>query len=52
MDKTSYMMDCITGSLYKDGICKTSDHLMLLDVVEESGLAKELLTKKTKAMGA
>ena len=52
MDKTSYMMDCITGSLYKDGICKTSDYLMLLDVVEESGLAKELLTKKTKAMGA
>jgi hypothetical protein len=45
------MMDCITGTLYKDGICKTSEHLRLLDVVEANGLQDELLMKKAKAMG-
>ena len=51
MNQTKYMMDCITGTLYKDGICKTSEHLRLLDVVEANGLQDELLMKKAKAMG-
>jgi hypothetical protein len=50
-NETKYLMDCITGSLYKDGKCKTSDHLKLLDVVEEDNLQKELLTVRTKALG-
>jgi len=44
-------MDCITGSLYKDGKCKTSDHLKLVDFYEHPGLEKELLTVRTKALG-
>ena len=52
MNKTSYMMDCITGSLYKDGICKTSDHLVLLDVVETDGLYIQLMESRSKALGA
>ena len=51
MKETKYMMDCITGTLYKDGKCKTSDHLKLLDVLEEDGLQNELLTVRTKALG-
>lgn len=50
--KTPYLMDAITGSLYKDGKCKTSDHLKLLNVVEKSGLDKELMNKRQKALGA
>lgn len=46
-----YMMDCVTGTLYKDGKCMTSDHLKLLDVVEEDGLAKHLMTLRAKALG-
>jgi hypothetical protein len=51
INETKFLMDCITGSLYKDGVCKTSDHLKLLDVVEAEGLQKELLDKRTKALG-
>lgn len=51
MNNTKYLMDCITGSLYKDGICKTSDHLKLLDVVETDGLQTKLLNKSAKALG-
>ena len=51
MNETKYLMDCITGSLYKDGKCKTSDHLKLMDVIEEDNLQKELLTVRTKALG-
>lgn len=50
--KTQYLMDAITGTLYKDGKCKTSDHLKLLNVVEQSGLDKELMNKRQKALGA
>ena len=50
-NQIKYLMDCITGTLYKDGICKTSDYLKLLDVVEEDGLQKELLMVRTKALG-
>ena len=49
--KIPYLMDAITGSLYKDGKCKTSDHLKLINVVEESGLDKELMNKRQKALG-
>ena len=52
MNKTSYMMDCITGSLYKDGKCKTSDHLYLMDVVETDGLYIQLMESRSKALGA
>lgn len=51
MNETKYLMDCITGSLYKDGLCKTSDHLKLLDVVESDDLQLKLLTKSAKALG-
>jgi hypothetical protein len=50
-NETKYMMDCVTGSLYKNGKCKTSDYLKLLDVVEADGLAKQLMELKTKALG-
>ncbi len=50
--KTPYLMDAITGTLYKDGKCKTSDYLKLLNVVEQSGLDKELMNKRQKALGA
>lgn len=49
--KTPYLMDAITGSLYKDGKCKTSDHLKLLNVVEQAGLDAELMNKRQKALG-
>jgi len=49
--ETQYLLDCITGSLYKDGKCKTSDHLKLVDFYEHPGLEKELLTVRTKALG-
>lgn len=49
--KTPYLMDAITGSLYKDGKCKTSDHLKLLNVVEKDGLDQELMNKRQKALG-
>ena len=51
-NETKYMMDCVTGSLYQNGRCKTSDHLKLLDIVESDGLAKQLIELKTKALGA
>ena len=51
MYKTKFLMDAITGSLYKDGRCMTSDHLKLLSVVDEPGLDKELLAAKSKALG-
>jgi hypothetical protein len=51
INEIKYMMDCVTGSLYKDGRCKTSDHLKLLDVIESDGLAKQLIELKTKALG-
>jgi hypothetical protein len=50
-NEIKYMMDCVTGSLYQNGKCKTSDHLKLLDVVESDGLAKQLIELKTKALG-
>jgi hypothetical protein len=50
-NEIKYMMDCVTGSLYQNGRCKTSDHLKLLDVVESDGLAKQLIELKTKALG-
>lgn len=49
--QVSYLMDCVTGTLYKDGKCKTSDILKLLDVKEESGLESELMTLRSKALG-
>ena len=49
--ETPYLMDCITGTLYKDGKCKTSDYLKLLDIEEAPDLDKELLNKRTKALG-
>lgn len=49
--KTQYLMDAITGSLYKAGRCKTSDHLKLYQVVEQDGLGQELINKKQKALG-
>lgn len=49
--ETEYLMDCVTGSFYKDGKCKTSDHLKLLDFYEHPGLVKELMTVRTKALG-
>lgn len=52
INRTTFLMDAMTGSLYKDGKCKTSDHLKLLNVVEEVGLDKELLNKRQKALGA
>jgi len=52
MNETKYMMDCITGSLYKDGKCKTSDHLYLMDVVETDGLYIQLMESRSKALGA
>ena len=51
MYKTKFLMDAITGSLYKDGRCMTSDHLKLLSVVDEQGLDKELLAARSKALG-
>lgn len=51
MNQQKYMMDCVTGSLYKDGKCKTSDYLKLLDVVEVHGLDKELMNLRSKALG-
>lgn len=51
MYKTKYLMDAITGSLYKDGRCMTSDHLKLLSVTDEQGLEKELLAARSKALG-
>lgn len=49
--QVSYLMDCVTGTLYKDGKCKTSDRIRLLDVKEEAGLADELMQLRTKALG-
>lgn len=51
MYQTKFLMDAITGSLYKDGRCMTSDHLKLLSVAEEQGLEEELLTATSKALG-
>ena len=50
--QTHYLMDAITGTLYKNGKCMTSDHLELLSVAEEKNLDKELLLIKNKALGA
>jgi hypothetical protein len=47
-----YLMDCVTGSLYKDGKCKTSDRLQLIDFYEHPGLDIELLSMRSKALGA
>jgi len=44
-------MDSVTGTLYKDGKCKTSDYLKLLDFYEEKDLDKELLHIRSKALG-
>jgi hypothetical protein len=51
--KKKYMMDGITGTLYReDGSCLTSDHLKLLEIRHEDGLEQVILaTKNTKAMG-
>jgi hypothetical protein len=51
--KTQFMMDGITGTLYRtDGSCCTSDHLRLLEVIQKDNLDKELMaTKNTKAIG-
>ncbi len=52
MYKTKFLMDAITGSLYKDGNCMTSDHLKLLSIADEQGLEEELLAARSKALGA
>lgn len=49
--KRSYLMDAITGTLYKNGKCMTSDYLELLSVENEEYLDKELLHIKSKALG-
>ena len=51
--KKKYMMDGITGTLYREnGTCLTSDHLKLLEIRPEDGLEEVILaTKNTKAMG-
>lgn len=51
-DRTNYLMDAITGTLYKNNKCKTSDHLVLLDIKDEPNLDVELMLKKMKALGA
>jgi hypothetical protein len=43
-----YMMDAITGTCYrKNGSCLTSDHLKILNLRSESGLDKQLMSKKS-----
>ena len=49
--ETQYLMDSVTGTLYKDGRCKTSDYLKLLDFYEEKDLDKELLHIRSNALG-
>jgi hypothetical protein len=49
--ETEYLMDSVTGTLYRDGKCKTSDYLKLLDFYEEKDLDKELLHIRSKALG-
>ena len=50
--KIPYMMDAVTGSLYKDGQCVTSTYLLLLSITDAKGLDKELLSMRSnKTLG-
>lgn len=50
MYKNTYLMDCITGTLYrpKDGKCYTSDQLEILDYVKVDGMDKILMKVKSE----
>ena len=49
---TLYMMDAVTGSLYKDKKCLTSAHLVLESIQDCKGLDEVLLSMRTnKTLG-
>jgi len=49
MHKNPYLMDCVTGTLYriKDGKCYTSDRLEILDYAKAEGMDKILMKVKS-----
>ena len=50
--KTPYMMDAVTGSLYKDNRCMTSTNLVLNAIKDCKGLDKVLLSMRhNKVLG-
>lgn len=50
MHKTPFLMDCVTGTLYrpKDGKCYTSDHLEIIDFAKVEGMDKILMKVKSE----
>lgn len=50
MHKSPYLMDCVTGTLYrvKDGKCYTSDRLEILDYAKSEGMDKILMKVKSE----
>ena len=50
-ERTNYLMDAVTGTLYKNNKCKSSDHLVLLDIKDEPYLDVALMAIKMKALG-
>jgi len=53
MNKTAYLMDAITGTLYRprDGKCMTSDRLILKKYEKVEGLDKRLMKVKSEVGG-
>ena len=44
-NKTAYMMDCVTGTLYREnGSCLTSDYLKIFNLRAEQNLGQKLLS--------
>lgn len=54
MDKTIYMMDAITGSMFsmKGGRCLSSDHLVMNGYIKTDGLDKRLMKVKSEQYGS
>jgi hypothetical protein len=50
MNKTVYMMDAVTGSMFtiKGGRCLTSDRLEMHGFVKENGLDKRLMKVRSE----
>lgn len=50
MYKKTYMMDCVTGSLYKlnDGNCLSSERLKMLSFIKSDELKKTLVKVKSQ----